>query len=178
MRPDGYLVTIAPFYGQIVSIEQPLGGYRKHGSNNSGLSDASKGEVKVKKLHGLLEHDFQRYKVLCAKAAELGYTVAPDLGFRDDYHLKNRITSVRLDSQNHPIPSDSPLVLAYKAYWAIWKYSKFNWKRKLLLSNWFLWVGLMPLFLAKPAINWLYNSNSRPPMIDFLLKKLRSLSSK
>ena len=170
---DGYLVTLVPFYGKIVSIEQALGAYRKHGSN---LWSSSDNGLKVNKFRRSLDHDFLKYKFLKSKATELGCLVPDDLGLRDRRHLTERIVSLRLDPHNHPISSDSRLLLSYKGYSAICKYSNFNWKRKLLLSNWFLWVGLMPLFLAKPAINWLYNSISRPPMINFLLKKLRSLS--
>lgn len=175
---DGYLVTMAPFYGQVVSLEHPLGGYRRHGSNDSGISDTARGGVRVKKLHWLIEHDFQRYKALSAKATELGHTVSLDLGFRDAYHLSNRIASLRLEPQNHPVTSDSPLFLAYKGYWAIWKYSKFNLKRKFILSTWFLWVGIMPQALAKPAIKWVMASESRPKIIDSTIKKIRALTSK
>src|SRR6266478_5826945 len=33
MGAEGYLVTLAPFYGPVVSLDEPLGVYRQHGAN-------------------------------------------------------------------------------------------------------------------------------------------------
>lgn len=170
---DGYLVTLAPFYGRVVSINKPLATGRIHGSNFWDLSGES---VLSESLHKSIKHDFQKYKFLSSKATELGYTISHKLGDRDYFHLMYRLASLRLDPQNHPIPADSPLDLARKGYWANWKYTEFPWKRKLVLSSWFLWVGLMPKPLAKPAINWLLNSQSRPKIVDWLLKRIRSIT--
>ncbi|HBB32476.1 MAG TPA: glycosyl transferase [Cyanobacteria bacterium UBA8803] len=171
---DGYLITVIPFYGQILAIEEPLGAYRKHGSNLWALSGQ---ELPVASFRKSIKHDFDKYKVLLNKAQELGHTVNHELGFHDHPHLISRIASLRLDPENHPVSFDSPLGLAIKGYWAIWKYSEYPWKRKIILSTWFLWVGLMPKPLVKPAITWLVASQSRPKAIDWLLKKIRSLSS-
>ncbi|ARV61303.1 glycosyl transferase [Nostocales cyanobacterium HT-58-2] len=170
---DGYLVTLIPFYGQIVSIEEPLGGYRQHGSNLWSTRDGVTSERFTKSI----KHDFQKYKVLRDKATKLGYEVPQDIGFCDYFHLQDRLTSLRLAPQNHPAPFDSQFILAYKGFLASWKYSDFSWKRKLILSTWFLWVGLMPQSLAMPAITWWFASQSRPKVIGLLLKKVRSLTS-
>ncbi|NJO99150.1 MAG: glycosyltransferase family 2 protein, partial [Pleurocapsa sp. CRU_1_2] len=42
-------------------------------------------------------------------------------------------------------------------------------------SLWFIWVGLMPLTLAKPAISWLYAPQDRPKLISWTTTKLRAL---
>ncbi|MBW4564846.1 MAG: glycosyltransferase [Mojavia pulchra JT2-VF2] len=169
---DGYLVTLAPFYGRVVSIDQPLAIGRVHGSNSWAISGEG---VQAERLRKSIKHDFQKYKFLQKQATELGYTISHNLGCRDYFHLTYRLASLRLDAQNHPVSSDSPLDLAGKGYWAIWKYTDFPWKRKLLLSTWFLWVGLMPQPLIKPAIYWLVNSESRPKFLNKLLQKIRSI---
>lgn len=170
---DGYLVTLAPFYGRVVSLDQPLVTGRIHGNNFWATSGAT---VPTEKLHKSIKHDFDKYKFLSSKAADLGYPISHKLGDRDYLHLTNRLASLRLDAKNHPIPFDSALDLARKGYWAIWKYTEFPSKRKLILSTWFLWVGFMPKPLAKPAINWLLNSQTRPQIIDWLIKKVRSIT--
>ncbi len=170
--PDGYLVSLIPFYGEIVSIEQPLGIYRKHGNNAWAPSGES---IQVEQFRKSIKHDFEKYKVITDKATELGYTLTHMLGWQDYLHLQPRIASLRLDPKNHPISSDSGLVLAYKGYWATWKYAEFNWKRKLIFSSWFFWVGLMPQPLIKPAIGWVFASYSRPKAIAWLLRKVRLL---
>jgi glycosyltransferase involved in cell wall biosynthesis len=165
---DGYLVTLAPFYGQVVSIDQPLGINRIHGSNFWAISGEA---IPVERLRKSIQHDLQKYQFLTTKATELGYKITHKLGSRDYIHLKERLASLRLDWQNHPFPDDFPLDLARQGYWAIWKYTKFPWKKKLILSTWFIWVGVMPKPLAQPAIAWLLNSRTRPKTIDWLLKK-------
>jgi glycosyltransferase involved in cell wall biosynthesis len=36
MFADGYLCTLVPLYGPVAAIDEPLGGYRRHGGNHSG----------------------------------------------------------------------------------------------------------------------------------------------
>ena len=171
---DGYLVTLVPFYGQVVSIDRPLGVRRYHGSNL--WSSSGKGK-ETEKLCKSLIHDLIRYNFLSKKAAELGKKQGATFAFKDYAHLTNRIASLRLDPDNHPIFNDSLSILAYRGYWAIWKYSQFSPMRKLILSAWFLWVGSLPLPLAKPAIKWLIFGNSRPAAIDRLAKIIRQATN-
>ena len=172
-KAEAYIVTLIPFYGQIVSIEQPLGVYRKH--RNNGWASSGK-SIQVEQFCESIKHDLEKYKILADEATELGYTLTHKLGWQDYLHLQSRIASLRLDPQNHPIFSDSVLVLAYKGYWATWKYAEFNWKRKLIVSTWFLWVGLLPQPIAKSAISWVFALYSRPKAIDWVVKKIRWLS--
>ena len=171
---DGYLVTLIPFYGRIVSIDRPLGVRRYHGSNL--WSSSGKGK-ETDKLCKSLNHDLVKYEFLRKKAVELGKKQGEAFAFKDYIHLTNRIASLRLDPNNHPIPNDSRFILAHKGYWAIWKYSPFSPMRKLILSAWFLWVGWLPLPLAKPAIKWSIFGNSRPAAIDRLVKIIRQATN-
>jgi glycosyltransferase involved in cell wall biosynthesis len=166
---DGYLATLVPFYGQVVSIEQALGAYRLHGSNLWAVTNG----LEVEKLRKSVQHDLQKYELIRCKASELEYTVPKDLSLRDELHLRNRIASLRLNPQNHPVASDSSLGLVHKGVWAIWQYSDLQWKKRLLLSIWFIWVGLMPLRMVRPAINWLLIPESRPKSFDWMFDLFR-----
>lgn len=159
---DGYLMTLVPFYGNVVSIEKVLGAYRIHGSNLWALNK----KVEVERLSKFVQHDLQRYELLRGKATELGYKLSKDLSCRDYLHLRNRIASLSLGSRNHPVPSDSRLFLTYRGVWAMWRYSELNWKKRLLFSMWFVWVGLVPLFMVEPAISWLLIPHSRPRSLE------------
>lgn len=170
---DGYLITLVPFYGAIAAIEEPLGAYRKHGKNLWALSSQ---KIPVASFRKAVAHDLLKYKVLASKAQELGHTIDHELGSRDYPHLISRIASCRLEPEHHPEPFDRGVDLAVKGYQAIWQYSEYPWKRKLIVSLWFLWVGLMPRPLAEPAIAWLVATNSRPKAIDWMIKKVRSLT--
>lgn len=159
---DGYLVTLVPFYGPVVSIEQALGAYRIHGGNSWALTK----EVEVERLSKMVQHDLHRYELLACKAGELGYTVPQALSYRDYLHLKTRIASLRLNPLNHPVSSDSVLGLVYRGVWAVWRYSQLNWKKRFIFSMWFIWLGLLPDPMVKPAITWLFVPQSRPKRLD------------
>ena len=159
---DGYLMTLAPFYGKVVSIEKALGAYRIHGNNLWALNK----KVEVERLNKFVQHDLQRYELLRCKSTELGYKLPRDLSCRDYLHLRNRIASLSLNPQNHPVPSDCRLFLAYRGVWAIWRYSELSWKKRLLFSMWFVWVGLAPLPMVEPAVTWLFIPHCRPRSLD------------
>lgn len=167
---DGYLVTVAPFYGDVIAVETPVGARRKHGENLWALSGAG---LKVEQFRKSFHHDFLRHKYLIATATQLGHTVSPQLGLRDYLHVQDRLVSLRFDASTHPIPDDTRLSLALSGFWAIWRSSPFSWTRKCILSLWFLWVGLAPQAWAMPAITWKFAGKARPLWADAMLKKLR-----
>lgn len=166
---DSYLVTLVPFDGQVVSIEQTLGAYRIHGNNLWALNQ----KVEIEKLCKFVQHDLYRYELLAGKFSELGYKIPDNLSDRDYLHLKTRIASLRLNPENHPVSFDSSVVLAYKGAWAVWRYSKLSWQKQILFITWFLWVGLMPLPTVKLAIDWLFVPQSRPASLNWLGNKFK-----
>lgn len=169
LTADDYLSTLIPFYGEVAAIEEPLGAYRIHNNNQWALAS-----VTGDRFHRFVRHDLQNYALLVQKANELGYELPKDLEQRAIGRLWSRIISLRLGTQKHPIPSDRPLPLIYWGIRSLWKYSDFNWQKRLIYSLWFIWVGLMPLPLAKPAITWLYAPQFRPKAIDWTITKIRS----
>ncbi|OKH23028.1 glycosyl transferase [Hydrococcus rivularis NIES-593] len=170
LTADDYLSTLIPFYGEVEAIEAPLGAYRIHNKNQWALAT-----VTSDRFHRFVRHDLQNYGLLVKKANELGYKVPEDLELRSIGRLWSRISSLRLDARKHPVPSDRSLPLIYQGIRTLWKYSGFKWQKRLIYSLWFVWVGLMPLPLAKPAITWLYAPHYRPKAIDWTLTKIRSL---
>lgn len=166
---DSYLVTLAPFDGQVVAIEQTLGAYRIHGDNLWALSQ----KVEIEKLAQFVQHDLYRYELLADKFSEIGYKTPNNLSYRDYLHLKNRIASLRLNPKNHPVSFDSSIVLACRGVWAVWRYSELSWQKQILFITWFIWVGLMPLPIVKPAIDWLFVPQSRPASLDWIGNKFK-----
>lgn len=170
LTADDYLSTLVPFHGQVVSIEEALGAYRIHNNNAWALAT-----VDSDRFRTFVEHDIERHVLLVHKATELGYKLPQDLFLRDLGHLWARIASLRLEPQKHPISSDRLLSLIYWGVRATWKYSESTWKKRIVFSMWFMWVGILPLPVAKPAITWLYAPQFRPRAIDWVLNRIRSL---
>ncbi|NJO77608.1 MAG: glycosyltransferase [Cyanobacteria bacterium RM1_2_2] len=169
---DDYLSVLIPFYGEVLAIEEPLGAYRIHGNNQWALSTLSSS-----RLHRFIQHDLKKISLLIEKANELGYAVPDDLESRLVGRFWSRLASLKLDPQAHPVPSDRVMSITYLGIRALWKYSGFKLKKQLALSVWFLWVGFLPLSLAKPAISWFFIPNLRPKLFGWTFRKNRSVMS-
>jgi glycosyltransferase involved in cell wall biosynthesis len=165
---DAYLIFLAPFYGEVVSIEKTLGVYRIHGSN-SWYANNHKSLTHI--FQKLVQQDLQDYDLVTKKALELNYKVSQNLGFQDYIHLRFRLACLRLDPQNHPAKSDFTLNLVFWGLRAVWL-SNLGWKKRFIFSVWFLCVGFLPLPLAKLAIDRL-DQRSGPRPLNWLIKKLR-----
>jgi glycosyltransferase involved in cell wall biosynthesis len=169
---DDYLMISTPFYGEVIGIEEPLGAYRIHNSNQWALTSVS-----GSRFRRFVEHDLQNFVLLQKRAKEFGFEVPPDLEMRSFARLWSRLASLRLEPQAHPVSSDRSLQLIYWGLRSLWKFSSFNWQKRIIYSIWFLWVGLMPVPLAKLGITWLYAPHLRPKPIDWTLTKIRTLVS-
>ncbi|MEL6495601.1 MAG: glycosyltransferase [Cyanobacteria bacterium J06623_7] len=169
LTADDYLSFQVPFYGEIAAIETPLGVYRVHDSNQWALATVTGDRFKR-----FVIHDLENFDLLSKKARDLGYEIPYDLEQRSFARLWSRIISLRLNQQTHPVAGDRALQLIYWGIKCLWQYSEFNFAKKLFYSIWFIWVGLMPLPLAKPAISWLYAPHHRPKLINWTVTKLRS----
>ncbi|WP_071189897.1 glycosyltransferase [Trichormus sp. NMC-1] len=170
LTADDYLSFQIPFYGNVVALEKPLGAYRIHDMNQWALAT-----VTSSRFQRFVRHDLQNFALLTQKAKALGYEIPADLEQRSIGRLWSRIISLRLDPQKHPVPSDRTVNLIYYGIRCLWKYSDFNWQKRLFYSLWFIWVGLMPLPLAEPAMTWLYAPQYRPKLVDWTVTRIRAL---
>lgn len=170
---DDYLFVSMPFLGELAAIEEPLGVYRLHTSNQWAIAT-----VDGSRFRRFVNHDLQNYALLVQRATDAGYTVPEDLEIRSFGRLWSRLASLRLDPENHPVLSDRPLILAWWGIRALWKYTTMKWHRRLAFSLWFLWVATMPLPLAKLAITWLLAPKFRPKPIRWMLNTLRGFANR
>ena len=168
MGAEGYLVTLAPFHGPVVSLDEPLGAYRRHGASAWRLEGSAPGEH----LRKSLEHDARKYRALQVKAREMGMEVHEALGMRDYQHVSTRLASLRLDPALHPYANDSRNGLAFRGAVAS-LHARLPWKRRAILAAWFMAGGFLPRPLAAPAIVWRLAPEARPPAVDRFLKGLR-----
>ena len=171
LTADDYLSYQVPFYGNVAAIDEPLGAYRIHDSNQWALST-----VTAAKFQRFVRHDLQNFDLITQKAEEFGYECPSDLEQRSIGRLWSRIISLRLDPKAHPRADDRALNLIYCGIRSLWKYSEFNWQKRVFYSIWFFWVGLLPLPLATPAISWLYAPQYRPKFVDWTVNKIRVLT--
>lgn len=167
---DDYLSVLIPLYGEVVAVDEPLGAYRIHDSNQWAMTT-----VASTRFHRFIRHDLQRCELLQTWGPKLGYEVPADLYMRSFGRVWSRLSSLRFDPEGHPVPADSRWQLTRLGIRALWRYSDYNLPKRLIFSLWFIWVGLMPGFLAKPAIVWLFAPHQRPQVIQRVLGGVRSL---
>lgn len=164
---DGYLVSVAPLYGDITSIDKCLGAYRIHGSNHSVF-----GHELADRARWRVQHDFLRFKAISGHAGEVGREVAPDLGMQDPTHLEERLASLCVDEARHPVESDSRFRLAVAGASATSEMNASP-KKRLAVAAWFLSVGVMPRPMATAILNWKLVASSRPAFLARLSKTIR-----
>jgi hypothetical protein len=167
---DGYLVTAAPFFGSVASIEEPLGVYRMHGGNlwMSGASMA-------KRFQRSILHDLDKHEVLRQRAARAAMSVPAQPGLNDYQHLQMRLGSLCVEPAAHPIPSDTRIRLAMHGARAV-AGAPLPVQRRALLAVWFLAVGILPRRLASEVLAWHLEPSSRPKHLQPVLRRLRRLT--
>ena len=171
---DGYLVTLAPFYGTVISIDETLGAYRQHGGNSwwSGSSRSALGT----RLRRSLQHDERKYHVLAAKAREFGFQFSPNAGLGDHQHLEVRLASLQVEPAQHPYPGDSRKRLGVCGAMASTT-AKTTWPRRGILAAWFLAVGFLPNRVASRAVMWRLARETRPLYANRVFKILGRMTN-
>ncbi|PDT53396.1 MULTISPECIES: glycosyltransferase family 2 protein [Sinorhizobium] len=164
---DGYLVTLAPLHGKVGSIDICLGAYRMHGSNHSVFA-----EKLGQRARWRVEHDFHRLHALSQEAEEVGLEVPPDANLRDPTHIEERLASLCVDQQRHPVAEDSRFSLAAAGAAASMEMNV-SLRRRAMLAAWFLSVGLLPQRMAQAVLSWKLVASSRPAFLTRLSKTIR-----
>ena len=165
---DGYLVTVAPLYGRVITIDEILGAYRQHGTNHSQFGTAIGQCVRWR-----MDHDRMRYAALLSHAQRLGKEPRPDLWQNDPLHLEGRVASLLLNPKEHPESSDTRRAIA-KCGLAACHTLPVSQKRREMMMMWWRIVGWGPLPLARSALRWKLQAASRPVVVKRLARILRA----
>lgn len=168
---DDYLMISTPFYaGGIASIDEPIGAYRVHDSNQWALT-----EISASRFRRFVNHDLQNFALLKRRAGENKLIVPDDIERRSLGRIWSRMASLRLEPELHPVESDRIHVLTWWGMTALWKYSNHNFQKKIIYTIFFLIVGGMPRPISRLGITWLYAPHLRPKLIDTTINKMREL---
>lgn len=111
LTADDYLSVLVPFSGEVGAIDEPLGAYRIHDSNQWALAT-----VTGDRFHRFIQHDLVVYQLLLAKAKELNYELPQDFEMRTFGRFHVRLISLRLAPHKHPIARDRVFFLVALAF--------------------------------------------------------------
>jgi glycosyltransferase involved in cell wall biosynthesis len=168
---DGYLVTVAPLYGPVKTIDEPLGAYRQHGANHSQFAADVAGCARWR-----IRHDQMRYRALQEHARRLKLECGRNVWRNDAMHLQDRIASVLLAPEKHPHPLDDRHDLARAGFRACAALPVPD-RRRRALQVWWRLVGEAPLPLARAAAAWRLQAATRPPLIRWAARAIRRATS-
>ncbi|MGH9433101.1 MAG: glycosyltransferase family 2 protein [Terriglobia bacterium] len=170
---DGYLIALAPFYGDITSISATLGFYRIHGRN------VSRSDYKGARMFS----DFIRLKL---KLEELVRTEAQKRGLKtpSGSYLTTpegillRLASLKCAPEKHPVSGDRALKLGFQAALGVWK-EKDERKgvRRIAWFVGFLLLPFMPARLVGTAAFWIFAPETRPSFFRHSLPILGPLQA-
>jgi glycosyltransferase involved in cell wall biosynthesis len=166
---DGYLNPLSAFCGPICSVDQELGAYRLHGKNQWAYT----GELAVDRLHERLSHELVRERYLRSAAARTGRTLPSPLMLRNSGHVMQRLASLRLDRDSHPVPTDSAFRLLSKLPGALWRNPEMtNAERCFALACGVL-VAVLPARVAQAPAGWALASRPRPAWLRAIARMTR-----
>lgn len=166
---DGPLNTLAPLYGEVVTLNQVLASYRVHGAN-----DGAQGALAADKFSRFIRHDQHRAQLLREHAARRGFKLDGDPLDRAVLHLQYRLASLRLLPERHPVPGERVAGLAGRGIAAAWQAQE-RLPARLFVMIWFLAVAGLPRRLAKRLIALRFVPASRPALLGALLRRLGAL---
>ena len=165
---DGPLNTVAPLYGEVVTIDRPLGWYRVHGAN-----DGAQGALAADKFARFIRHDQDRVAYLRRHAARLGREIAAAPLDRAILHLQYRMASVALRPDSHPVDGETRGLILGHAVRAL-LVTRERLSAKAAILAWFVAVSAMP-GLGRWLVTLRFVPNSRPKLLGLLLRAVRVL---
>jgi glycosyltransferase involved in cell wall biosynthesis len=141
------LVFLTPFFGDVVSLRQPLGRYRIHAANDSGFKGRH-----LEKLHRRLSAVYFIPETICSVAASKGIELDPRVLGSTSRELKLRMASIRLDPKTHPIARDTRLGLLVKGIRASLREPDLTLKIRATQSAWFVLMAIGPMSVVSRLI--------------------------
>jgi glycosyltransferase involved in cell wall biosynthesis len=141
---DWYLVHLAPLYGDVVTLDQVGACFRVHSANRY---EPRHPELDLEHVRQSVVHAAATRAHLERTADALGLPrhAGPILSFAD---LANRLISLRLDREAHPLADDRAPALLVSAVRASGRRFDVRWPTKLLFVSWFIAMTVAPRRLA------------------------------
>jgi hypothetical protein len=164
---DGYLNSVCPFFGDVVSLDEELGAYRRH-ANHSGFSRT----VTPEQLRARVEHDIFRARYISRAAAAHGLSPAPNLLLRDGQHVLPRLALLRLNGGSDLTAGDNRWQLVRAGTYAIRHDPSLPALDKLMPGALLVGIGALPRSLARRIANWALISRSRPRVLKLAVRAL------
>jgi len=141
---DWYVAHLTPLFGPVISLDDVCAYYRVHKSNNYELAEPQLNLAHIRQT--ILYCDDTR-SYLLKYADQLGLPDRPAEILSVSY-VANRITSLKLEPDRHPVVGDTYGKLIGLALIAISRRCDVAWLMKIMFGLWFLFMVIAPKSLA------------------------------
>jgi hypothetical protein len=166
-------LTVAPIWGDVLTIRKPLARYRIHGASWGGMIEA----LNPFKLRQLLHQDIERAQLFATVSRQLGLPVSRDPLKHSFHHLQYRLASYLVEPSAHPFPEDTKPCLVFRLMCSVVKSSQMRLRDRGILLLWTIACALAPQYYRRNLILWRFSAISRPAAVRTLLGALSSLRS-
>ncbi len=165
---DGPLNTVAPLYGNVITLRKPLGYYRVHESN-----DWSQVKIQPHKFSLYIADDLNRVEYLREHSKATGHSMVPEPLNNSLNHLVSRLASKKLLPETHPL-KESIFSIMYKGIKTSLFAPNLTPGQRLVMTIWFPLVTIMPRPVALRATQMRLAPTSRPKFVRSLLNLLNA----
>lgn len=141
---DWYLVHLTALLGRVVSLREVLGCYRLHGANSY---EPQAAELDLDHVRQSIRYSDATAEELLGLAAELDLLRPRRILSLAD--LANRMISVRLEPESHPLPGDRPGGLLRASVAAVRRRDNVGLAMKAMFVAWFAAMAVAPRALAR-----------------------------
>jgi glycosyltransferase involved in cell wall biosynthesis len=142
---DYYLVHLSALVGRVTSLDEVLSLYRVHGANNYELDSA---DLDLDHLRATIAFCRATSEELLRVAAERGRGGPAEILSIAD--LANRMISLRLEPDRHPVAGDTRASLFRAALIALRRRAEVSFAMKALFAAWFAAMAVLPRGAARP----------------------------
>jgi hypothetical protein len=145
---DWYLLHLTPLFGTVAALDTIGGYYRIHGSNN------------YESMHSVLDFDHVRQSIMYAERtsfyiqdfADSLPTLPSDGSFVSVSSIANRLASLRIEPERHPIRDDTRFRLAIAGMRVSLRRFDVTWPMRALFILWFVGVTIAPRPIARRLV--------------------------
>ncbi len=164
---EGYFVFLAPFFGTVGLVDEPIALYRIHGKSETAMDGS--GAMDGSRMGKLLDSDIRLRRTLERFAAERRLALSDDAVYSHWLHRKLRLACFKMSREMHPFAGDSAARLAWSLVRAVWSAEELGIRTRVLFSGWGVLTAILPRRSAARLVQLAFSPGSRPALVRGVL---------